>query len=72
MPKDAHTSDAYDHQRAAKSHRAAALESNRGAHDAWVEHVAIACGHSAKAYEASKPAHEKSVERIKSVAVAAK
>jgi hypothetical protein len=72
MPKESHTTAAYHHERAAKSHRAAALESNRGAHDACVEHAAIACGHSVKADEASKLAHEKSVQRTKSVALAAK
>jgi len=72
MPKDTHTTAAYHHERAAKSHRSAALERDRGAHDACVEHAAIACGHSTKADEASRLAHEKSVQRVKSVAVAAK
>lgn len=72
MPKESHTTAAYHHERVAKSHRAAALESNRGAHDACVEHAVIACGHSVKAGEASKLAHEKSVQRTKSAAVATK
>jgi hypothetical protein len=70
VPKNSHTSAAYHHERAAKSHRAAALESGRGAHNACVEHAVIACGHSIKADEASKLAHEKSVERTNAAAVA--
>jgi hypothetical protein len=72
MPKDAHTTAAYHHERAAKSHRAAVEQSNKGAHEVCVEHAVTACGHSAKADEASKLALEKSVERTKSVAVASK
>lgn len=72
MPKDSHISAAYHHERAAKSHRAAAEQSNKGAHDACAQHAATACDHSIKADEASKLALEKSVERTKSVAVAAK
>ena len=72
MPKDSHISAAYHHERAAKSHRAAAEQSNKGAHDACVEHAGIACGHSTKADEASKLAQEKSVQRVKGVAVLAK
>ncbi len=72
MPKDAHTSAAYHHERAAKSHRAAAEQSNKGAHDACLEHAGNACGHSIKADEASKLALEKSVQRTKSMAVQSK
>jgi hypothetical protein len=72
MPKDAHTSAAYHHERAAKSHRAAAEQSNKGAHDACVEHAGSACGHSTKADEASKLALEKSVQRTKAMPVLAK
>ena len=72
MPKTSHTTAAYHHERAAKSHRAAALQSDRGAHDACLEHAVIACGHSTRADEASKLAHEQSVERTTSAAVAAK
>lgn len=72
MPKESHTTAAYHHERAAKSHRAAALESSRGAHDACVEHAVIACGHSVKAEEASKLAHQKSVQRTQSTSLAAK
>jgi hypothetical protein len=72
MPKDSHISAAYHHERAAKSHRAAAEQSNKGAHDACVEHAVMACSHSTKADEASKLAHEKSEQRTRSVAVAAK
>jgi hypothetical protein len=72
MPKDAHTTAAYHHERAAKSHRAAAEQSNRGAHEACEQHAVTACGHSTKADEASKLALEKSTERTKTVAVATK
>jgi hypothetical protein len=65
MPKDAHTTAAYHHERAAKSHRAAAGQSNAGAHDVCEQHAVAACGHSVKADEASKIAHEKSVQRAK-------
>jgi hypothetical protein len=65
MPRDAHTTAAYHHERAAKSHRAAAEQSNQGAHAACAEHALTACGHSTKADEASKLALEKSVERTK-------
>lgn len=67
MPKDSHISAAYHHERAAKSHRAAAEHSNKGAHDACTEHAVIAVGHSVKADEATKLAHEKSVARTKTV-----
>jgi hypothetical protein len=67
MPRDAHTTAAYHHERAAKSHRAAAEQSNQGAHAACEEHALTACGHSTKADEASKLAHGKSVERTKLV-----
>ena len=72
MPKDAHTTAAYHHERAAKSHRAAAEQSNQGAHAACEEHALTACGHSTKADEASKLALEKSVQRTKSVPVGIK
>ena len=72
MPKDAHITAAYHHERAAKSHRAAAEQSNKGAHEACEQHAVTACDHATKAGEASQLAHEKSVERTKSVAVAAK
>jgi len=72
MPRDAHTSAAYHHERAAKSHRAAAEQSNQGAHAACEEHALTACGHSTKADEASKLALDKSVQRTKSVAVGIK
>ena len=69
MPRDAHTTAAYHHERAAKSHRAAAEQSTKGAHEACSEHALTACGHSAKADEASKLALEKSVQRAKAVPV---
>jgi len=69
MPKDAHISAAYHHERAAKSHRAAAQQSNLGAHAACEEHARTACGHSTKADEASKIALDKSTQRTKSVPV---
>jgi hypothetical protein len=72
MPKDAHISAAYPHERAAKSHRAAAEQSNQGAHAACEEHAQTACGHSTKADEASKLAHQKSIERTKLVPVGTK
>lgn len=72
MPKDAHITAAYHHERAAKSHRAAAEQSNKGAHEACEQHAVTACEHATKAGEASKLAHEKSTERTKSVALAAK
>ena len=53
MPRDAHTTAAYHHERAAKSDRAAAEQSNQGAHQACEEHALTACGHSTKADEAS-------------------
>ena len=72
MPKDAHINAAYHHERAAKTHRAAAEQSNKGAHDACEEHALTACGHSTKADEASKLALDKSVQRAKSVPVGIK
>ena len=66
MPQEAHTAAAYHHERAAKSHRAAAEQSHRGDHAACQEHALTACGHSTKADEASKLALEKSVQRTKS------
>ena len=69
MPKDAHTSAAYHHERAAKSHRTAAQQSNNGAHEACEQHAVTACDHAAKAGEASKLALEKSTQRTKSVAL---
>jgi hypothetical protein len=72
MPKDAHTTAAYHHERAAKSHRSAAGESGRGAHGACAEHAVAACGHSTRAEEASKLASEKSVERAKGAPVGVK
>jgi hypothetical protein len=72
MPKDAHTSAAYHHERAAKSHRAAAEQSNKGAHEACEQHGVTACAHSTKADEASKLALEKSVQRTKAAPVGAK
>ena len=69
MPKEAHITAAYHHERAAKSHRAAAEQSNQGAHAACEEHALTACGHSIKADEASKLAHDKSVLRAKSAPV---
>jgi hypothetical protein len=70
MPKDAHINAAYHHERAAKSHRAAAEQSNKGAHEACEQYAVSACDHATKAGEASKLAHEKSVARTKSVAIA--
>ncbi len=67
MPKEAHTTAAYHHERAAKSHRAAAEQSNKGEHHACEEHALTACGHSTKAEEASKLAYEKSAERARPV-----
>jgi hypothetical protein len=67
MPKEAHTTAAYHHERAAKSHRAAAEQSHQGDHQACEEHALTACGHSTKAEEASKLALEKSVARAKPV-----
>jgi len=69
MPRDAHTTADYHHERAAKSHRAAAEQSTKGAHEACAEHAMTACGHSTKADEASKLAHEKSLQRMKSAPV---
>jgi len=69
MPKSAHITGAYHHERAAQSHRAAAEQSNNGAHDACERQAVTACGHSTKADEAFKLADEKSVERAKSVPV---
>lgn len=63
MPREAHITAAYCHERAAKSRRAAAQQSGVGAHEASLEHALIACGHSIKAYEASRLAHEMSVQR---------
>ena len=68
MPKTAHITAAYHHERAAQSHRAASELSNKGSHEACVQQAVTACGHSTKA-EASKLAHEKSVERAKAVPV---
>lgn len=65
MPREAHTTAAYHHERAAKSHRAAAEQSNQGAHAACEEHALTACGHSTKAEEASKLAYQKSMQRAK-------
>ena len=65
MPRDAHISAAYHHERAAKSHRAAAEQSTQGAHQACEEHAVTACGHATKADEASKLALDKSVQRTK-------
>ncbi|HEV8416224.1 MAG TPA: hypothetical protein VGQ49_21710 [Bryobacteraceae bacterium] len=67
MPRDAHISAAYHHERAAKSHRAAAEQSTQGAHQACEEHAVTACGHATKADEASKLALDKSVQRTKAV-----
>jgi hypothetical protein len=67
MPRDAHTTAAYHHERAAKSHRAAAEQSNQGAHAACEEHALTACSHSTKADEASKLAYEKSAQRAKAL-----
>jgi hypothetical protein len=72
MPKEAHTTAAYHHERAAKSHRAAAEQSHQGDNQACEEHALTACGHSTKAEEASKLALEKSVQRAKSVPVGVK
>ena len=69
MPRDTHISAAYHHERAAKSHRAAAEQSNQGAHAACEEHAVTACSHSSKADEASKMALDKSVQRTKSMPV---
>lgn len=69
MPNDAHITAAYHHERAAKSHRAAAEQSNKGAHEACEEHALTACGHSTKADEASKLALEESAQRTKSTPV---
>ena len=66
MPTDAHITAAYHHERAAKIHRAAAKQSNQGAHAACEEHALTACGLSLNADEASKLAHDKSVLRAKS------
>lgn len=66
MPRDAHITAAYHHERAAKSHRAAAEQSTKGAHEACEQHAVTACGHSTKADEASKLALEKSAARMKS------
>jgi len=72
MPRDAHITAAYHHERAAKSHRAAAEQSHQGAHAACEEHSLTACGHSTKADEASKLALDKSVQRTKLVPVGIK
>jgi hypothetical protein len=71
MLTDAHTAAAYQHERA-KSHRAAAEQSNKGAPDACAQHAATACDHSTKADEASKVALDKSVQRTKDMPVGAK
>ena len=72
MPREAHITAAYHHERAAKSHRAAAEQSNQGAHTACQEHALMACGHSTKADEASRLALDKSVDRMKPVPVGIK
>ena len=72
MPKSAHITAAYHHERAAQSHRSAAELSNQGSHDACEQQAVTACGHSTKADEASKLAHQKSAERAKSVPVASR
>jgi len=66
MPRDAYITAAYHHERAGKSHRAAAEQSNQGAHAACEGHALTACAHSTKADEASKLALEKSALRAKS------
>lgn len=56
MPRDALVRAAHDNEKTATSHRAAAEQSSKGAHDASLQH-SVACGHSTKADEASKLAH---------------
>jgi hypothetical protein len=41
MPKDAHTTAAYHHERAAKSHRAVVEQSNKGAHHKSVNGLSL-------------------------------
>lgn len=72
MPRDLHISAAYHHERAAKSHRAAALQSSRGAHEACKEHAVSASNHSTQADEASRLALEKSVEPAKGAPIVVK
>ncbi len=72
MSREAHTTAAYHHERAAKSHRAAADQSNRGAHDACHELATVASAHSTKADEATKLALEKSAQRLKATPVEAR
>src|SRR6266478_4845368 len=72
MPKELHTTAAYHHERAAKSHRAAAQQSGTGAHESSQQHADAALEHSARADEASKLAHQKSAQHAKPVLVAAK
>ena len=72
MPRDAHTTAAYHHERAAKSHRAAAEHASKGAHEACEQHAVTACEQSTKADEASKLALEKSAEHTRPVAAVAK
>jgi len=72
MPREAHTIAAHLHEKAAQSHRAAAEQSSKGAHEASEQYAGTACGHSTKADEASKFAYRKSAERLKAVPVGAK
>jgi hypothetical protein len=57
---EAHTVAAQEHENTAKSHRAAAEQCSKGAHEACQQHAKTALDHSVKAQAASKLAHEKS------------
>jgi hypothetical protein len=65
MTRDAHITAAHYHEKAATSHRAAAEQSNKGAHEACLQHAGTACGHSTKADEASKLALEESAQHTR-------
>lgn len=71
MPKDAHITAAYHHERAAKSHRAAAIQTGKGDREACEEQAVEACEHSTRADEASKLAHQKSIRGATPVALRA-
>lgn len=51
---EAHTTAAQEHENTAKSHRAAAENCSKGAHEACEQHARTALEHSVKAQAASK------------------
>jgi hypothetical protein len=72
MSTEAHIAAAYQHERAAKSHRTAAAQSDAGAREACEQSAVSACEHSTKADEASIFALGKSVRSAKPEEVGAK